>query len=410
MGLWDKGLARGAVLGSSALLVGFAEPALADDKDNRLRKALQGLEATYTGEVWRNTQGGLKRGSRYLDNLDLTWEVESETLWAAPGGTLFVYGLYNNAAELSGPVLGDAQTVSNIDGPQAFRLFEAWYEQSLFDDRLSVLIGLHDLNSEFDVLDTRGLFIQSAHGIGTEFAQTGENGPSIFPVSSLTFRAHWKFNDAWSVRGAVYDGVPGDPDRPSKTVIDLGNGDGVLGVVELAYESATGFIAKAGYWRYTADFDDLNALDPLGAPLRRSGNDGFYVAGELPVTREPGDPDQGLTVFVRYGRAENEINAFESFLGAGGVYTGLLPGRPNDQLGFAVAIAKNGDPFLDAQALAGMPAMPREFNLELTYHAQITDWLALQPDIQYVINPGTDPSLKDVLVFGLRFEISRGLF
>jgi len=410
MGLWDKGLARCAALGSGALFISLGDPVLAACGHSRLCEALQGLQATYTGEVWRNTQGGIKHASRYLDNLDLTWELDSTTLWDAPGGTFFFYGLYNNAAELSAEVLGDTQTVSNIDAPQAFRLFEAWYEQTLLGDRLSLLVGLHDLNSEFDVLDTRGLFILSAHGIGTDFAQTGENGPSIFPVTSLAFRAHWRFTEAWSVRGAVYDGVPGDPDRPSKTVIDLGKGDGALGVAELAYEGASGLVVKAGYWHYTAKFDDLTAVDTKGAPVRRKGNDGFYVEGEMPVTHEPGNPDQGLTIFVRYGRAKDNINQFQSFLGAGGVYTGLLPGRPGDQLGFAIAFARNGAPYIRAQARVGRPADTTERHFEFTYHAQLTDWLALQPDIQYIINPGTDPSVKDVLVFGLRFEISHGLF
>ena len=36
---------------------------------------------------------------------------------------------------------------------------------------------------------------------------------------------------------------------------------------------------------------------------------------------------------------------------------------------------------------------------------QVPPWLAIQPDIQYVINPGTSKSVDDALVIGTRFEI-----
>lgn len=45
--------------------------------------------------------------------------------YGIPGGSIFLYGLTNNRAELSGDLIGDFQTVSNIDNGQVFRLFEA---------------------------------------------------------------------------------------------------------------------------------------------------------------------------------------------------------------------------------------------------------------------------------------------
>src|SRR3546814_8879648 len=67
---------------------------------------------------------------------------------------------------------------------RALRLYEAWIDQKI-GDAASVRIGLYDLNSEFGALDTAGFFVSSPHGIGTDFAQSGRNGPSIFPATSL---------------------------------------------------------------------------------------------------------------------------------------------------------------------------------------------------------------------------------
>ena len=108
---------------------------------------------------------------------------------------------------------------------------------------------------------------------------------------------------------------------------------------------------------------------------------------------------------MRYGRAKESVNQVVSYIGAGIVVSGLLPGRPEDTLGLAVANAQNGDDYRNLLLMAGVNSDRREINYELTYRAQISKWLTIQPDIQYIKNPGTEPTLDDVLIFGIRIEI-----
>lgn len=54
------------------------------------------LSVVYTGEAWSYARGGLRRGERYLDNLDVTPTVDAERALGWRGVTLFAYGLYNN--------------------------------------------------------------------------------------------------------------------------------------------------------------------------------------------------------------------------------------------------------------------------------------------------------------------------
>ena len=46
-----------------------------------------------------------------------------------------------------------------------------------------------------------------------------------------------------------------------------------------------------------------------------------------------------------------------------------------------------------------------EINIELSYRAEINEWCSIQPDVQYIINPGFNPTLKNAVVFGTRLEI-----
>ena len=95
-----------------------------------------------------------------------------------------------------------------------------------------------------------------------------------------------------------------------------------------------------------------------------------------------------------------------TYIGAGLVASGLLPDRPDDELGIAMAMARNGSGYITAQQQAELPVSPAETAIELSYLAQITPWLAAQPDIQYVISPDTDPRRRNATVAQLRFELS----
>ncbi|MDQ3482646.1 MAG: carbohydrate porin, partial [Pseudomonadota bacterium] len=154
------------------------------------------LSVIYTAEVFRNTRGGLGRGTRYLDNFDMTLTVDGERALGWRGATLFAYGLYNNGEPFSDDLVGAVQGVSNIEtGVGAARLYEAWIEQRFASDRASVKLGLYDLNSEFDAIEAAALFLNPSHGIGPDFSQSGRNGPSIFPVTSLAIRGDYRLAD-----------------------------------------------------------------------------------------------------------------------------------------------------------------------------------------------------------------------
>jgi porin len=358
----------------------------------------------YTGERLQNVRGGLERGGAYLDNIDLQAELDGERVFGVPGLKLFVYGLYDNGHAFDGRYVGSAQGISNIEADPAWRVFEAWADMRVGPG--SVRAGLYNLNSEFDVNTVGGLFANPAHGIGTDFAQTGRNGPSIFPVSSLAVRYAQSVGD-WSIRVAALDGVPGDPDHPRRTAVRFAKGDGALlvGEIERSLGSAR---ASVGTWHYTSKFDDVVATDANGDPLQRRGSTGAYGVVEGPVWHEAGDEEQGLAMFLRVGVADAHTNPYSSYVGAGAVYTGALPSRPQDQFGIALAHIATGAPLRESAALAGAQLSSGETNVELAYRVVLGDGFFVQPNVQYVRTPGADSSIADAWVVGLRFKASWG--
>jgi len=368
------------------------------------------LEMLYTGDIVSNVSGGLDTGTVYLDQLDLMLTLESEPLVGYPNGTLFLMARGNHGGKPTRNRIGDWQFVDNIEPLyDQFIVYEAWYEHRFFDDHLSLKAGLYDTNTEFDVNETGAVFLHSGQGIGTDFAQSGANGPSIFPTPGLGIRAEGRAAKDLAFRLLVADGTPGDPDTRQRNPFVVRQSEGALIVAEGSLDwRLGGFDGRftVGTWMYTAAFETVLNPDPQD-PEKARGNRGFYTFLESTLVRENKNDDQGLRAFVRWGLADDRFNLFGQYLGTGLVYKGLIPSRDSDHVGMAMAAAFTGTDSIRAAENAGIDVDDHEIALELTYRAQIRPWLFVQPDVQYVINPGVGLRGADghATAVVLRFEM-----
>jgi porin len=370
---------------------------------SQLEEAGVSVDVTYKADVVANISGGVKRGTRALDNLDVVFNFDGEKLVGAEGLSATVHFLNNNGGRPDADLVQSAQGINNIEVSRATgKLYQAYLQQNYYDDRVSVLAGLYDLNSEFNVTDTSGLFIHPTFGIGTDASQSGVNGPSIFPFTALGARLFVAPTEETYLQAAVLDGVAGDPDRLSGTHQTLDKNDGLLIITELGY-AADGRKLALGGWGYTETADHQTDVDARGNPIHQLPF-GAYVIGEMPLYEE--SEGQGLSGFVRVGGANGAVHQFNYAWSAGLVYTGLIPARDEGQLGFGITQAHNGDDFREAAAAAGVAVDAAETTLELTYSDNVTPWLSVQPDVQYIMDTGTNPALDDALILGTRFTVS----
>jgi porin len=159
------------------------------------------------------------------------------------------------------------------------------------------------------------------------------------------------------------------------------------------------FKLGVGGWILTANVEDYTGQ-------AHDFNHGLYLIAEKTLFSE-GKEAQGLGAFAQFGFADPHRNQIGSYWGAGMQYTGLIPGRDHDVAGLAVASARNGEHyrrFMKAEEMT--PTEHAETAIEATYVAEVLPWLEVQPDVQYIIHPGTDPTLDNALVAGVRLEVS----
>jgi porin len=291
----------------------------------------------YTGESASNLHGGIAQDHAYLGNLDIITEWQSLN-WLAPGGTLFLYVLGNHG-ESPSEFIGDAQTFSNIDSPKAIKLYEAWYQQPLFQNAGSLKIGLMDLNSEFDVIESAGVFQNSSFGIGPDFSQSGANGPSIFPTTSLGIRLAKEFSNNFYGQCIVLDAVPGNPENPRGTHIKINSKEGYLAGCEAGLnhspQEESDPIGKLslGAWQYSEPVETIDAD-------KKERSNGMYLLAEKNVWQAG---NRTAHVFGRVGFANAEVHQYGRYTGAGIVLNGIAIANGSDQLGLGIASVENGD-------------------------------------------------------------------
>ncbi len=351
------------------------------------------ISAVNVTDILADVSGGLRREARVLDKFDVTAAYVGDN-HNHPGLSVFVDLQATDGANFSKTVVGDAQIVSNLEAPAGTRVLDAWIAQD-FGGKGGFKAGIVDLNSEFDVQATGALFLNSSHGIGPDFSQSGENGPSIFPNTGLGFAGWWLPGDHWQLKAGVFEGTSGDPAHPGRTAISLSGDEGALLVFEARNHVSPDVVIGAGVWRYTARSD---ALDSSG---RVSGNSGIYGIVDGTLYSAPEGGRSGLSGWIRIGFADEAINPIAATVGGGLVYTGPF-GRQADQAGIAFGYVHFGLPEQHAAAAESAPIRASETTAEATYSFAVTESLIVQPDIQYVFSPSADPMLADALIVGSR--------
>jgi Carbohydrate-selective porin len=357
----------------------------------------------YNSAVISNLSGGVKSGSVMAGAGHLQLLIDGDALAGVSGLSGFIDGLgaYGGAPDA---LIGDALGVSNIAAPAAARVYEAWLQYS--GPRFSLLAGRYDLNSEFYRLSSAQLFLNSAFGIGPEFAQSGVASPSIFPDTSLALRLACKPWDNVVLRTALVEDRAPDQTGP-RSVMAMGE----VAILDRPAasmppgESHTKVGRNAGLPAYDnkiaiGGWYDFGASPDQSLPGVNRHAGGAYVLADHKLMQMG---EGKLAGFVQAGVADGRAGRFGFYLGAGLTAVGIVPSRPDDELGIAFARAQNGAHFSRLeQSLPG--AEEAETSVEATYLAQLSSWLAVQPDLQWVLDPNSHAG--HALVFQFEAEVS----
>ena len=354
-------------------------------------------EYIYTGEIFSNAHGGIstRNATGYRGNFDLVLNLDTQGMGLWDGGRFFIYAEENHGKALSTRYVGDYQFFSNIDSfPRAelTQVSEYWYQHNFADDTYWFKLGKQDANANFAYIDLGGDFINSSFGFMPTIPLVS------YPNPGLGVALFAQFNEHIQLAGGVYDAVPHGGQWGFST---LGE-NGYLSLLHLEIKTQWGTdeqlpnTVRVGAWHHSGDWNEITT-DP--EPRTFSQNYGAWTSVEQLIWKEPGEEGdaQGLGLFGQFGWAPGNRSPVSEYYGAGLTYRGLVSGRDQDLLGLGMANAIFG---AQQQAVGGQSF---ETAVELFYKCYVNDYMTIQPDVQFIANPGG--LYRDALVPGMRFEV-----
>ena len=323
-----------------------------------------------------------------------------EKLAGVKGLTFDVSGNWASGTNLSDDI-GNAFTVAQVFAGREVLLTNLYIQQSLLDGRLDLKVGRFSTGADFFIapLDT-GLVNAALSPIVFVIQQ---NVPSVTDDPNTTWAGRVTARPAAGLSlsvGAFYSDPDFDPLTTNGTDFGISASAGYFLIGDATYRLNSGKEDSGLPGRYRAGgyYDSNQYASLTNSARRQTGNYGVYLIGEQMVYREGGPgSDQGLSVFAGFVYAPQErINPVPWFASAAASYRGLLPGRERDTAAFAL--------YYDGFS-RNLPGQTYEMVLEWTYSIAIARWLTVQPDLQYVINPGGRSSVGSAVVIGAQLAV-----
>jgi porin len=378
----------------------------------------QGLTITpvWTQEIFGNPTGGFRQGVVESGLLSLALDADAAkfTGWA-DAGQFHANFFYLYGPNLDTQDVGDFSAVSSNTGNNTFRMQECWYQQPFWDRRVSLKIGLITVDTDFFVSPTSTLFIDGTFGAPNLPTLDDPYNLPTYPLAAPALELNLKPTDNFSLLAGVFSGNNGSQAGNSNGFdFRLDGASGLLIMSEAGYllnqgpnDKGLAGSYKLGSYVQTGPFQTWNSKTGnalSGTPLDEQGPDyGIYGIIDQQVFKED---SRVISLFLRPGYAPSNINLVNPYLDGGFNFTGFIPGREQDVLGLAAArswISGAYDHY--KQTVNNAPSSTAETVVEATYRVQIRPCWTLQPDCQYILQPGGASTSHDALILGCRCSI-----
>jgi len=358
------------------------------------------------GDFQADVTGSQTHHATYFGRFRASSDVDFRKL-ADFDGEFFSSLVWQYGQNLSGRYLHVNTLTSSIAGTETDRVDQFWYQQGLFEHLCTIKVGQIAAVNEFAATDFFDILFNDELGYAPNalfsskqpFSPAGK--PGVVVKGDLTMVTPGLYVKAGAF--TAYD----NPYRPDRYGVDYNDdfNHGVAASFEVGYEEQNNNYAGVYKLGVNGDNEIIYTNPNTGQHYR--GDFTAYGLAEKTVYH-PTDGagnlavKKGLDLLVEFLGAPGDLNNLEFEFTSGGRYTGLIPGRDHDVIGFGIIYSKNGNAYSDAYATAHGHGLVGETTLELDYQINPVSWFSLQFDNQYIIDPGGDDHRCAILVLGLR--------
>jgi porin len=292
-------------------------------------------------------------------------------------------------------------------------LYQLWYRQALFDNKLIFRIGKMVPTFDFNNVVKPVPVSDPAAAIP---AVTGLIYTPIFVNPTMLGVIPGYYNSATGITTTLapnenlyvnYGFYDGNLAKGRQTGLEGPHFNGYyFHIGEVGYAYRLGPQKKpgsfgVGLWGQTGKLDTHNGGTGNGA-------DGVYLFGSQRLWfRNPGVDNSGVSGFYQFGANNSNALLARQYVGGGFTAFGLVPGRPDDTFGVGLAWAwlnqndKAGAIFFP-NATGPLPLSPSQLMIAVYYQMKIVDGFFFQTTLTDIPNPGMNEVFPNALAITFR--------
>lgn len=384
-----------------------------DWNGNRTKLLEAGItfSSSYVNDILGSISGGEARGAAEAGSFGIFMNVDFGKFSHFEGLKLGVSVVYREGSNLSAKKIGNQFTVAQVYGGETYRLNELFLEQTLFDARLKVKGGRLDAGNDFLQSELYYEFVNN--GFDGNPVSIFYNGPfSAYPNATWGFVLQYKFWERIVAKIGIYNAnanVVKNRYHGFNWSFHSTDGALIIGEWALQMNQAKGDSGYPGNYRVGAYYYTGTEREKfLGGTVH--GNYGYYILLDQMIVRH-GDigSERGLTPFIALLFAPKDRDKMPFFIASGLVYWGPFAARPKDSMNLGFLYGKYSTDMKKSQqraknlkllGLFGNQPQNFEALIEFNYWFEVNPWLAITPDIQYIINPSGFGTIPNALVVG----------
>lgn len=393
------------------------------------------FNSRYLGEFAANPTGGERQGSDFAGELNFGATVDLSRAINLDGGSVNILFTARNGRNLAADTINSSVPVQQIFGDgQTYQLTLFTYNQEFFDKKIQISLGRTELADSFL---TSSLYcdFQSNMLCGRPYALGKDTATSFYPLA--VWGGNVQINPApnYYMKAGIYQS--NETLNPVKTHgfdWNVNRSNGFLIPLEFGYAWRPSGGTAENRYDIGVIFDRTHFSNPIfdaqgnlfllsGAPpTEEFGRTAIYAQAQQMIYQNSSEPGRNIYVFgaVLFGASGNrQVAQYGGEVGI--VDNGPLAQRPADSLGIGIGMIHYSNDYINSLAevrrKAGGTQRPDQHLImtEVNYNVQINKWLALMPNIQYVVHPdglagSTYPlkNLPNAFVFGLQFNVDIG--
>lgn len=339
---------------------------------------------TYLGNNFTGGANTYRTGFAYELNFGATIDTSKLLNW--DGGTFFTN--FRAQEGLVHSMDGSFGDTSHLYEPRRIQLLEIWYQQALLDGKINVKFGKIDANEDFDNVANGGDFLNDfATYSATVLAFPTDPDPAC--GADFFFNPTDNFYVGVGVfDGSLLDGISTGSMGPA-TLFD-GQSLFVIGEIGARWTLPGARAGRLGFglWDHTGSIDRLDGSGTVG------GTSGPYLSFDQTLWKKNPDDssdNQGIGLFMLAGYANPNVSEVNAQVSGGLQWTGMIPSRPSDVAGLGAGLlcfSRAPGTGLDEDS---------ETTVETFYKVRVNPWFSVEPDLQYIHNPGGTSAQHDAV-------------